>query len=316
MTKLRIVTRKSTLALWQANYVMERLQKIHKHLEVKIQGVVTEGDAKLEQPLAAIGGKGLFTKELETYLLEEKADIAVHSLKDMPVTLPRGLKIGAVLERQSPWDVLVSKQYDSVEALPKHAIVGTSSLRRQSQLLALRPDLQVTFLRGNVETRLKKVESGQMAAVVLAEAGLKRLGVDDTLKQIPFTREHMLPAIGQGVIAIECRTKDKETQHLITPMQHHATFQCVEAERAMNKKLGGGCHAPIGGYAEHLTDSLQLWGLVAMPDGKKILRASARAMPEQAAQLGEAVAAQLIEEGALELLAQLSKTKEPKTKEG
>ena len=304
-TKLiRIATRKSPLALWQAEHVRGRLLALHPGLQVELLTMSTQGDRILDSPLAKIGGKGLFVKELEQGMLDGRADLAVHSMKDVPAELPEGLCIGAILEREDPRDAFVSGQYPSVDALPEGARVGTSSLRRQCQLRARRPDLQILDLRGNVGTRLGKLDGGDYDAIVLACAGLKRLGLSARItRELP--PEEMLPAIAQGVIGIECRVGDERINSLIEPLNHAATRQRTDAERAMNATLAGGCQAPVAGYSVLNDGVIELLGLVGRPDGSHIIRADVRGLPDDAAELGKQLANDLLARGARPILDEL-----------
>lgn len=298
---IRIATRKSALALWQAEYVKTRLETCHPDIQVELVPMVSRGDKLLDSPLAKIGGKGLFVKELETALLENEADIAVHSMKDVPMDFPEGLGLYCICEREDPRDAFVSNQYKSISELPAGSIVGTSSLRRQAQLLAYRPDLIIHFLRGNVNTRLAKLDAGEYDAIILAAAGLIRLEFTDRIRTyIPV--EMSLPAVGQGAVGIEARTSDIELQKLLEPLHHEATAIRVTAERAMNKHLNGGCQVPIAGYAVLENDQLKLKGLVAQPDGQKILVAEQTTPTNQAEQLGVQIAEQLLALGAGDIL--------------
>jgi len=298
----RIVSRKSALALWQANHIKAKLSYLHPELEITIIGIQTEGDKTLETPLYEVGGKGLFVKALEEYLLENKADIAVHSLKDMPAELPEGLELSVILEREDPRDAFISKVYPSLESLPPNARVGTSSLRRQCQLATLRPDLNPLILRGNVDTRVQKLDRGEYDAILLAVAGMKRLGLENRLSQI-LPANKMLPAVGQGALSIECRKLDEATKSLIKPLHHLPTAQCVFAERSMNALLGGGCQLPVAGLATIQSDGqLTLNGLVGSKDGKIILKASASGEKEQGIAIGKKVAEQLLVDGAKEII--------------
>jgi hydroxymethylbilane synthase len=301
---IKIATRKSPLALWQAYHVQTALLQLHPQLNVQILEMTTKGDKILDAPLAKIGGKGLFVKELEHSLLQAEADIAVHSMKDVPVEFPPGLHLPVIMRRENPQDAFVSANYDQINDLPQGAIVGTSSLRRQAQLLALRPDLQIRSLRGNVGTRLNKLDQGEYAAIILAAAGLTRLNQNQRIKNYIPT-EIILPAIGQGAIGIECRTEDEAIHSLIAPLNHFATQQCVLAERAINQTLAGGCQVPIAGLAQIQQDKLTLKALVASPDGSKILRSQAEADIMQAATLGLTVAKDLLTQGADKILAAL-----------
>ena len=268
---LRIATRKSPLAMWQAEHVAQKLRLAHAGLRVELVGMSTQGDKILDTPLAKIGGKGLFVKELEQGMLAGDADIAVHSMKDVPVEFPDGLGIGAILEREDPHDAFVSNRFEAIDALPEAAVVGTSSLRRQCQLRAQRPDLQIRDLRGNVGTRLAKLEAGDYAAIILACAGLKRLGLAQRITRA-LSPEEMLPAIAQGVIGIECRADDAATRALIDPLNDTDTRFRTLAERAMNATLAGGCQAPVAGYSELDNGILHLRGLVGRPDGSEMIR--------------------------------------------
>lgn len=300
---LKIVTRKSTLALWQANFVKDQLEALHPDLEINLIGVTTEGDKILDVPLAKIGGKGLFVKALEEKLLNHEADIAVHSLKDMPAELPDGLVLGAIMKREDPSDAFVCLKHVSIQALPPNATVGTSSLRRQSQLYALRRDLIPQTLRGNVDTRLQKLELGEYDAIILATAGLKRLGLEHRITE-SLSPKKMLSAVGQGALGIECRIEDAEIRHLLMPLHHTPTAQCVLAERNMNALLGGSCQSPIAGLAVINDDGmLKLEGMVATPDGQTILKAWAIGNPEAMLMVGKQVAEQLLEQGADDIIA-------------
>ena len=297
LSKLRIATRKSALALWQAEHVKTGLEVHHPGLEVKLVTMTTQGDRVLDSPLARIGGKGLFVKELETALLEGRADIAVHSMKDVPVELPEGLELARILAREDPRDAFVSNDYADWEALPQGAVVGTSSLRRQSQLRALRPDLQIRDLRGNVNTRLAKLDRGDYAAVILACAGLKRLGFAERIRS-EIAPQVILPAMGQGAIGIECRREDPGVQALIEPLGHAHTAQRVAAERALNAALQGGCQVPIGGYAEIEHGVIVLRGLVGRPDGSEVVHGVISGRPEDGEELGRVLADDLLSRGA------------------
>lgn len=302
--RLVIATRKSPLALWQAEHVAGRLRQLHPGLEVTLLPMSTQGDRILDTPLAKIGGKGLFVKELEQGLLSGAADIAVHSMKDVPVSLPEGLHLGAILEREDPRDAFVSVHFQRLEALPLNARLGTASLRRQAQIAADRPDLQILSLRGNVNTRLKKLASGEFDAIILAASGLMRLGMDQEIRS-RLTPEQSLPAIGQGALGIECRVDDDRINALIAPLIHQATSICVRAERAMNTRLMGGCQVPIAGYAELDAHGLRMRGLVAEVDGSRIIRAERRDRPENAELLGLALAEELLSKGAGAILKSL-----------
>lgn len=299
--RLTIATRESPLALWQARHVAQLLEQAHPGIEVVLYGMTTKGDQILNSPLAKIGGKGLFVKELEVALLDGRADIAVHSMKDVPMEFPEGLHLAVILAREDPRDAFVSGHYSNWEALPQGAKVGTSSLRRQCQLAALRPDLQILDLRGNVNTRLAKLDSGTYDAIILASAGLTRLQMHTRIASyLPISVS--LPAIGQGAIGIEARDGDARVQGLLAPLNHSETEICVRAERAVNARLQGGCQVPIAGYATLSANELALQALVGSPDGKQILRAQAQASADQALAVGEQVAQALLDQGAAQIL--------------
>ena len=301
---LRIATRKSPLALWQAEHVRDRLLKAHAGLTVELVRMTTQGDKILDSPLAKVGGKGLFVKELEQGMLEGRADIAVHSMKDVPAEFPDGLHLPVVLEREDPRDAFVSNTARDLRSLPDGARVGTSSLRRQCQLRALRPDLEIIDLRGNVGTRLNKLDNGDYDAIVLAAAGLKRLGL---ARRITETLEPdiSLPAIGQGVIGIECRTDDPRINELIAVLADALTHTRILAERAFNRRLGGGCQVPVAGHAVIAGSTLTLRGLVGEPDGSRLIRGSVEGVPAQAAALGTRLAEELLARGADRILENL-----------
>ncbi|GAA5218612.1 hydroxymethylbilane synthase [Corallincola platygyrae] len=287
--------------MWQAEYVAARLTEAHPDLTVTLVPMSTKGDKILDTPLAKVGGKGLFVKELEVAMLEGRADIAVHSMKDVPVDFPDGLILHTICEREDPRDAFVSNNYSALDDLPEGAVVGTSSLRRQCQLRAQRPDLVIKDLRGNVNTRLAKLDAGEYDAIILATAGLLRLEMPERIKA-KLTPEQILPAVGQGAVGIECRAEDKETQTLLNALQHDDTAARVTAERAMNLRLQGGCQVPIGSYAEIIDDQLWLRGLVGHPDGSKQFTAEAKAPLSEALNLGEQVADALLAQGADEVL--------------
>ncbi len=299
--EIRIATRKSALALWQAEHVKARLELAHPGLKVSLVPMVSRGDKLLDAPLAKIGGKGLFVKELETALLENEADIAVHSMKDVPMDFPAGLGLFCICEREDPRDAFVSNSFDSLDALPAGSVVGTSSLRRQAQILARRPDLKIQFLRGNVNTRLAKLDAGEYDAIILAAAGLIRLGFAARIRA-SISVEDSLPAGGQGAVGIECRRADTEIHALLAVLNHHETALRVTAERALNKRLNGGCQVPIACYAVLEGEQLWLRGLVGQPDGGVLLCAESRAPAAQAEQLGVQVAEALLAQGAAEIL--------------
>lgn len=294
---LRIATRKSALALWQAEYVKARLEALHPGLEVVLVPLVSRGDKILDVPLAKVGGKGLFVKELEHALLNDEADIAVHSMKDVPMEFPEGLGLSVICEREDPRDAWVSSTYESIDALPAGSVVGTSSLRRQSQLLAARPDLTVKFLRGNVNTRLAKLDAGEYDGIILASAGLIRLEMPERIRQF-IEPEQCLPAGGQGAVGIECRTADEQTQALIAPLHHDKTAEQVLAERALNRRLEGGCQVPIACYAIEKDGQLWLRGLVANPDGSEVIFDEITGSPDSCEAMGVALAERLLAAGA------------------
>lgn len=297
---LRIATRKSKLALWQANYVRARLLKHDPSLDIELVKLTTEGDKILDTPLALAGGKGLFIKELEQALLDGRADLAVHSMKDMTVDLPKELHIAAVCEREDARDAFVSTRHENLTALPSGARVGTSSLRRKCQLRAVFPELTVINLRGNVDTRLRKLDAGNFDAILLAVAGLKRLGFEQRIRAY-IEPEQILPAVGQGAIGVECRA-DHEANRLLAKLDHHATRQCVHAERAVNERLEGGCHVPIAGYAQTTGERMHVRALVGYPDGHDVIRGEIRGPANQAVALGTQLAADLLGRGAKQIL--------------
>lgn len=298
---LRIATRKSLLAMWQAEHIQARLEDLHPGLTVELLPMSTRGDVILDTPLAKIGGKGLFVKELEVAMLEGQADLAVHSMKDLPVEFPEGLELFGICEREDPRDAFVSNNYACLEELPKGAIVGTCSLRRKCQILANFPHLVVHDLRGNVQTRLRKLDEGQFDAIILAASGLIRLDLTARIKQrIPT--DLCLPANGQGVLGIECRSNDETTKALLAPLTCANTRSCVLAERAMNRRLQGGCQVPIGAYAELHGDQLHLHGLVGRPDGSEIIEGDIKGHRDHAEALGTELAEYLLARGAGKIL--------------
>ncbi|MHC8346573.1 hydroxymethylbilane synthase [Pseudomonas sp. RT6P73] len=299
--EIRIATRKSALALWQAEYVKTRLEQAHPGLLVTLVPMVSRGDKLLDSPLSKIGGKGLFVKELETALLENEADIAVHSMKDVPMDFPEGLGLFCICEREDPRDAFVSNTYAILDELPQGSIVGTSSLRRQAQLLTRRPDLEIRFLRGNVNTRLAKLDAGEYDAIILAAAGLIRLGFEDRITSA-ISVDDSLPAGGQGAVGIECRSADSEIHALLTPLHHQDTATRVTAERSLNKHLNGGCQVPIACYAVLEGEQIWLRGLVGDPSGGLLLSAEARAPRGDAEALGVQVAEDLLSQGADDIL--------------
>ncbi|SIR41322.1 hydroxymethylbilane synthase [Enterobacter kobei] len=282
----------------------------HPGLTVELVPLVTRGDVILDTPLAKVGGKGLFVKELEMALIEHRADLAVHSMKDVPVEFPKGLGLVTICEREDPRDAFVSNNYDSLDALPAGSIVGTSSLRRQCQLAERRPDLEIRSLRGNVGTRLGKLDKGDYDAIILAVAGLKRLALEDRIR-MALPPELSLPAVGQGAVGIECRLDDTRTHALLAPLNHADTALRVKAERAMNMRLEGGCQVPIGSYAELVDGEIWLRALVGAPDGTVIIRGERRGKPEEAEQLGISLADELLANGAREILTEVYKGEAP-----
>ncbi|WP_299580610.1 hydroxymethylbilane synthase [uncultured Microbulbifer sp.] len=301
INRIRIATRESALALWQANFVKDRLKQEHPTLDVQLLPMTSRGDRVLDIPLAKIGGKGLFVKELEVAMLEGRADIAVHSMKDVPMEFPEGLYLPVICEREDPRDAFVSNNFAGIAELPQGAVVGTSSLRRQCQLLAHRPDLQIKFLRGNVNTRLAKLDAGEYDAIILAAAGLLRLEMRERIRSfLPSTV--LLPAGGQGAVGIEARN-DRELEALLRPLHCSKTAARLSAERALVKRLNGSCQVPIGCYAELEDNALWLRGLVGSPDGSTMIRAEIRGAAEDGEALGTQLAEQLLAQGADEVLA-------------
>lgn len=306
MRKSSIVigTRSSKLALWQADYVADCLRHRYPWLRVEKKLMTTKGDRILDAPLAKIGGKGLFTKELEEAMLEGGIDLAVHSLKDMPTEVPEGLVISAVTERLDSGDALVSRRYGSLLELPMGAEVGTSSLRRRAQLLHVRPDLRIRDLRGNVDTRLRKLEEEDFDAVILAVAGLKRLGFADRITEI-ISRDVILPAVGQGALAIEARREDGEVRELLAFLNHRDTVNSAKAERAFLTRVEGGCQVPVGVYAEAEGEELLVEAVIASPDGRRLCRDRMRGPAEAAEEMGEELAEKLLAAGGMDILREL-----------
>ena len=302
--RVRIATRKSALALWQAEFVKAQLERHHKGITVELVTMTTKGDIILDTPLAKVGGKGLFVKELEQAMLDGRADLAVHSMKDVPVEFPEGLELHTICEREDPRDAFVSNTFDNIDSLPAGAVVGTSSLRRQCQLKEQRPDLEVRDLRGNVNTRLAKLDDGQYDAIILAAAGLIRLHMPERIRSY-ISAEQSLPANGQGAVGIECRSDDTAIKALLAPLEHRETRIRVDAERAMNRRLQGGCQVPIGAYAELNGDHVYLRGLVGSVDGQQILRAEISGPASEAEQLGISLADDLLAQGAGSILAEV-----------
>jgi len=300
---VRIATRKSLLALWQAEYVKAELEKHHPGLQVELVKMTSKGDVILDTPLAKVGGKGLFVKELENAMLEDRADIAVHSMKDVPMEFPAGLGLATICPRETPTDAFVSNNYKTLAELPAGSVVGTSSLRREAQLREKRPDLKIQWLRGNVQTRLGKLDNGDYDAIILASAGLIRLELEERIAE-ELDTDFSLPAGGQGAVGIECRTDDAEMHELLKPLHHQETAWRVLAERAMNRRLEGGCQVPIGCFATLNEDhsEMRLRGLVGRPDGSLVLRDEISGKPEDGEQLGITLAERLLDAGADEIL--------------
>lgn len=294
---IRIATRKSPLALWQAEEVSRQLRLHHPGIEIELVKIVSKGDKILDAPLAKVGGKGLFVKELEQGMLEGDADIAVHSMKDVPMEFPAGLHLPVIMEREDPRDAFVSNQYPSLSDLPGNARIGTSSLRRQLQIKEVMPNAEMLHLRGNVNSRLEKLDRGDFDAIILASAGLIRLGFQDRISS-HIKPEQSLPAIGQGAVGIECRENDQAVMDLLQPLNHPHTHTRLLAERAMNHRLNGGCQVPIAGYATLEGDEIYLRGLVGRPDGSEVVRGDIRGPAAQAEQLGTSLAEQLLSQGA------------------
>lgn len=299
--RLVIATRKSALALWQAEHIKARLETLHPGLTVELLPMSTRGDVILDTPLAKIGGKGLFVKELEVAMLEGRADLAVHSMKDLPVEFPPGLELHTICEREEPSDAFVSNHYDNLAQLPAGAVVGTCSLRRRCQIAERYPHLVIKDLRGNVQTRLRKLDEGQFDAIILATSGLVRLELEARIR-LRLSADDCLPANGQGALGIECRSDDERVKALLQPLQHEETRLCVLAERAMNRRLEGGCQVPIGAYAELEGDTIYLRGLVGHPDGSEVIRSEMRGAKTDPEALGTALANELLGLGAGRIL--------------
>lgn len=305
LKKLVIASRESALAMWQACHIQAQLQALYPDTLVEILGMTTTGDQILDSPLARIGGKGLFVKELEQALADGRADLAVHSLKDVPMHMPEGFMLAAIGEREDPRDAFVSVQYERLEDLPEGSIVGTSSLRRQSQLQARFPHLKIESLRGNLQTRLRKLDDGQYAAIILAAAGLKRLGLEYRITQL-IDPEQSIPAVGQGALGIEIREDRMDVHAMLQPLNHAESAACVEAERAMSRALAGSCTVPLGAFACMRGNQLHMNGFVASVDGGEMVRAEVSGTPIQADELGKALAQKLVDQGADRILAALN----------
>ena len=303
--KLVIASRESALAMWQARHIQSILQALYPQTQVEILGMTTTGDQILDSPLARIGGKGLFVKELEQALADGRADLAVHSMKDVPMHLPDGFIMAATGEREDPRDAFVSNQFANLAALPAGSVVGTSSLRRQSQLQARFPHLKIESLRGNLQTRLRKLDEGQYAAIILAAAGLKRLGLEARIADL-IDPEDSIPAVGQGALGIEISAARTDLLPLLAPLNHADTACCVEAERGMSRALAGSCTVPLGAYAEKHGDRIHIRGFVASVDGREMLRESLTGSPHNAEELGQQLAQKLVERGADKILAALA----------
>ncbi len=304
MKILKIATRKSPLALWQAEHVKKQLIATHPDLSVELVKMQTEGDRFLDAPLIAVGGKGLFIKELEQALLEGKADIAVHSMKDVTIDLPDELALTVIMEREDTRDVFISNTYKQIEDLADAAVLGTSSLRRQSQVKALHPEIELKDLRGNVGTRLGKLDAGEYDAILLAAAGIIRLGLDERITQL-IPHSVLLPAIGQGAIGIECRAGDDVVQELITPLNHGNTSLCVQAERAFSRRLFGGCQLPIAGQASITADEIELTGIIARVDGSEVIKSELKGNIADGDNIGTALAETLLGRGGDKILKEL-----------
>jgi hydroxymethylbilane synthase len=301
---LKIATRKSPLALWQAEHVKKQLLNVHSNLSVELVSMQTEGDRFLEAPLIAVGGKGLFIKELEQALLEGRADIAVHSMKDVTIDLPEELALPVIMEREDTRDVFISNTYQQIEDLPVAAVLGTSSLRRQSQVKALQAEIVLKDLRGNVGTRLGKLDAGEYDGIMLAAAGIKRLGLAERITQL-IPHSILLPAIGQGAIGIECRAGDDVVNELIAPLNHRNTSLCVQTERAFSRRLFGGCQLPIAGQAIINGDNIELVGLIARVDGSEVLKSEHKGNIADCDSIGTSLAETLLERGGDKILKEL-----------
>lgn len=303
---IKIGTRKSALALWQAEFIKSELQRLNPRITVELVHFNTKGDRILEKPLAEVGGKGLFTAELEAAMHAGDIDIAVHSLKDMPTELPQGLTLGAISKREVPYDALISPQYKTLDKLPKGARIGTSSLRRQAQLLHRRPDLKIEVIRGNVQTRLNKIETEGLDGVILAQAGLKRLGLDHQITQV-FTADEMIPAVGQGALAIECRADDVEMLDMLSLIDDEPTRLAVEGERSFLNQLNGNCQVPMGVHGTIEKGQLTLKALIASTDGKTVYEGELSGPATKSVMLGKNLAKALYEEGGKHIIEALVK---------
>ena len=302
MSKIKIGTRGSKLALWQANFIASELKKNNPALEVELIKIQTQGDKILDAPLAKIGGKGLFTKEIENQMAEGKIDLAVHSLKDVPTELPAGFKIAAITRREKPFDAFVSNKFSTLEDLPKNSVVGTSSLRRAAQILKIRSDLQIKNLRGNVDTRLKKLDEGEFDAIILAQAGLERLGYSSRIKQI---LTEIIPAAGQGALAIEIRENDLKIFDAVKFLNDAETFQSIKIERDFLKTVEGSCQIPVGIFAAVDNNKISARAIISSLDGKKFVEESAETSTKNLETFGEKFALKLLDKGGREILASL-----------
>lgn len=307
--RMVIASRESALAMWQSRHVQSRLAALYPAIDISILGMTTEGDRRLGASLAKVGGKGLFVKELEEALAQGRADLAVHSMKDVPMHLPAGFDLAAVIERADPRDAFLSGRYRSLAELPPGSTVGTSSLRRESQVRARYPGLRVEPLRGNVPTRLAKLDDGRYDAIILAAAGLKRLGLADRVTAL-LTPDESVPAVGQGAIGLECRSEREDIRELIAPLNHPATALCVAAERAFSRALAGSCNVPLGGFAEMSGPNIRLRGFVGAPDGSRLVSGELEGPASDPAAVGHALADRLKAQGALEILAALASAAE------
>ncbi len=306
--KLVIASRESALAMWQAKHIQARLQELYPNCEVTILGMTTTGDQILDSPLSRIGGKGLFVKELEMALADGSADLAVHSMKDVPMNLPEGFAMAATGEREDARDAFISNNFENLQSLPQGSVVGTSSLRRQSQLQARFPHLKIESLRGNLQTRLRKLDEGQYAAIILAAAGLIRLGLASRIRDT-ISPQDSIPAVGQGALGIEINASRTDLFEILAPLNHIDTQLCVEAERGMSRALAGSCTVPLGAYALRDGDTINITGFVASVDGKQILRETASGSTTNADAVGRALADKLISRGADKILAALDHIK-------
>ena len=302
--KIRIGTRKSKLALWQANYIANLLKKHFPEVEVELVKITTKGDKILDVPLAKVGGKGLFVKEIEEAMLKNEIDIAVHSLKDVPTYFPEGLGLVAITEREDPRDAFLSVKYSSIEEMPPGAVLGTSSLRRKAQIMVKRKDLDIRDLRGNVDTRIRKLEDGQYDGIILAYAGLKRLGLENKAKQV-FSPDYMIPAVAQGFLGIEARIDDDKTKEIVSVLNHKESEIRAKAERAFLKTLEGGCQVPLAGYSEIVDGKLKITGFVSDLEGKRVFKDTIVGSTEEPENLGEKLAKNLLDMGAKEVLEEI-----------